>query len=75
MSVYKQVGRFTVEMGGEGLLMQSSGYAAKLSYVDGWNTDCETRDIHMSVEDMRDLHYALGRAIDEADLSLRNRRV
>lgn len=70
----KQAGRLTVVVSDDGAKMHDYGHGCQVSCVDGWNDSCPTLTHTMSVEEMRDLHYLLGRAIAAADERLANAR-
>lgn len=62
----KQTGRLRVRVGDEGLKQHSYGHGVQISCPDGWNDACPIQTHTISVDEMRDLHYLLGRAIEMA---------
>jgi hypothetical protein len=63
----KTIGRITVLVNAEGGKMHDYAHGCSVSCVSGWNDNCPTLSHIMSVEEMRDLHYLLERAITAAD--------
>ncbi len=63
----KTAGRFTVNVTQDGARYHSNVHGATISYKDGWNDHVPVRSFPLSIEEMRDLHYILGRAIAQAD--------
>lgn len=68
MSQYeKHTGRLTVSVNRNGMLDHSYHHGAMVACLTGWNDQCETVAHTLSVEELRDLHYMLGRAIAAVD--------
>jgi len=63
----RKLGRLTVEVNENGARMHEYSQGCQVSCVDGWNDTCPTVSHTMSVEELRDLVYLLGRAIAHAD--------
>lgn len=63
----KAAGRFEVAVSNKGAHDQNDSLGATISYRDGWNSGLPARGFDLSLEEMRDLHYILGRAIAQAD--------
>jgi hypothetical protein len=67
MAFAKKIGRTRVIVNDEGLKMHDYGHGARVECIDGWNDSCPVVALTVSVEELRDLHYAIGRAIADAD--------
>lgn len=74
MSWAKKIGRLRVIVAEEGMLNQEYCHGARVECIDGWNDDCLTVAHVVSVDELRDLHYAVGRAIAAADEALAQHR-
>jgi hypothetical protein len=66
MSFDKQCGRLRVTVSSEGLRMPNYGHGATVECVAGWNDNCPVVKHTVSVDELRDLHYLIGRAIEAA---------
>ncbi len=71
MSFNKQCGRLRVTVNDNGASMHGYGHGATVEMIAGWNDSCPNVVHTMSVDELRDLHYMLGRAIEEASLRAR----
>jgi len=68
MSVYDQkIGRLRVFVNLQGGVDHSYAHGAEVSCPDGWNDMCAIKTHFVSVEELRNLHYLLGRAIAHAE--------
>lgn len=63
----KQMDRLRVTVSNDGEKMHDYGHGATVECVEGWNDSCPVLKHTMSVDELRDLHYLLGRAIAVAD--------
>ena len=62
----KKIGeRIELEVGRDGYLNHDYGHGARLSIRQGWNESCEWSHSNLSVDDLKDLHYVIGRAIEQ----------
>lgn len=70
MSFNKQMGRLRVTVSRDGLRMHDYGHGATVECVAGWNDSCPIVTHTVSVDELRDLHYLLGRAIEASEKAL-----
>lgn len=62
-----KIGRLRVEVNANGARDHSYAHGAAIDCPDGWNDSCQVQRHTLSVEELRDLHYLLGRAIAVAE--------
>lgn len=63
----KKIGRIAVAVNQDGIKNHDYGHGCEVSCLDGWNDSCRTLTHNMSVEELRDLQYLIGRALAAAD--------
>lgn len=66
MSFDKACGRLRLEVSDNGLSMHDYGHGAQIHYRDGWNDACPIKRVTLSVDELRDLQYLIGRALQVA---------
>jgi hypothetical protein len=67
MAYEKTIGRVAVEVNSNGAKQHDYGHGCTVSCRAGWNNASEVITLTMSVEELRDLQYILGRAIAAAE--------
>jgi hypothetical protein len=62
----KQIGRLRVRVNENGMKMHDYGHGVEILCPTGWNSSCPMQTHTISVDELRDLHYVIGRAIEAA---------
>lgn len=62
----KAIGRLRLEVSHDGLKMHDYGHGCSLKVLDGWNDSCPTLENRLSVDELKDLQYLIGSALERA---------